>query len=163
VPCRRAAPALRALAATAALVLALASPAFARPGWQIKRLLSGTTFKGTGAAIHCGASKLGTYTWRTKLRYTSGRFKGKTLTEVVTVRLLDDHKRHAFHLVSVGGSAVKSLTAAQQRELERRLAAGFKKLEIEVLRLDGQQLTVAVWDHGKPKGTGRVMLDPASC
>jgi hypothetical protein len=157
------APAVRALAATAALVLSLASPSFARPGWQISRLLFGTTFTGTGTASHCGSSKFGTYTWRTNLTYTSGRFKGKTLKEVVTVRLLNDHKRHAFHLVSVGGSAVKSLTAAQQRELERMLAAGFKKLEIEVLRVDGQQLTVAVWDHGKAKGTGHVKLDPATC
>jgi hypothetical protein len=101
---------------------------------------------------------------RTSQTYTSGSFKGKTLQEVLTVGIVLDNRRHPFHLVSIGGSAVKSLTPAQQRELKRTLAAGFSKFAVKTLAVDQSMLTLELWDHGVRRGTsGHAALTPAHC
>jgi hypothetical protein len=151
-----------------ALALSLALPAAhagqaRRSGWAINRLLAGPKFTGTATAIHCGVTKLGTYTLRTTQTYTSGSFKGKTLRQVVTVPLVLDNRRHAFHLITIDGSAVKSLKPAQQRELKRTLAVGFSKFAVRTLALDGTRLTIELWDHGVRRGTGHAALAATSC
>jgi hypothetical protein len=159
---RRSWPLITALALAALAATALA--ATSRPGWEIKQTISTGSLTGTETAKHCGADWFGTYTIRGAEKYKSGKLKGKTVRVVVTIALLNDGRRHPFHFVSVGGTAITGMAPAVRRMLEHLLAVQYAKYSIEVLDFPYElRLKTRLWLSGKVISTGYVDLQKASC
>ena len=135
-----------------------------KPGWEIKRSVSGGPYTAIDTARRCGSSMLGTYTVRLADTYKSGALAGKTVRVVVTFALLDDHRLHRFRFVSATGTAISSLSPADRRSLDHALASSFSKYSIEVLDvLPGSRLKTRLEVKGKVVSTGDLALAQTSC
>lgn len=150
-------PRSRGVALGTLAVLALVpAVALARPGWRASRFVTGHSFTGRSTASRCGASKFGKYTIRGD---GTIHLRGKqSLHEVLTLSLVNDHKRHAFQLVSLKSSAFNSVSAKERRSVTQMVARTLRRDQVEIVAVNGNTLTIQTYTNGKPGGLAQVAL-----
>ncbi|MDQ6744399.1 MAG: hypothetical protein M3Z27_00015 [Actinomycetota bacterium] len=141
---------------TLAVLALVPAAALARPGWRVSRFVAGSSFTGRSTASRCGASKFGKYTI-----HGDGTIQAhgrQSLHEVVTLSLVNDHKRHAFHLVSLKSSAFNGVSAKERRAVIQMVAKALRRDQVEIVAVNGNTLTLQTFTRGKPAAVAQVPL-----